>query len=151
LIEIVVWWVLLTACDLMLISSVDRYELLVGVAFGLACALIATFARSAQPSSWSLRLDWLAWLPLIPLRVIADTWHVLVAAAKGDTGSWRETPVADAVGDTARARGARAIGAMALNLAPGSVVLDVDATTGLARLHSLGTSGGSRLEQTVAR
>ena len=42
--------------------------------------------------------------------------------------------------------------AMLLVAAAGtSVVLDVNPETGVARLHALGSSGGSRLEQAVAR
>lgn len=151
MIEIVVWWVALTALELMLISAVDRYELLAAVLLALVCAVVASLARTAQPSSWRLRLDWLGWLPLLPVRIVLDTVAVLLAAAKGEKGTWRTTPVAGAKGDDAGARGARAVGAMALSLSPGSVVVDVDGTSGVARLHSLGSSGGSSLEKAVAR
>jgi hypothetical protein len=151
MIEIVLWWAALTVCELMLISAVDRYELLAAVGLGLAGGLVATFARTAQPSSWRLRFQWLGWLPLLPVRVVADTARVLLAAARGETGSWRDAAIAHAQGDDAGARGARAVGAIAMSLAPGSVVLDVNAATGVARLHALGSVGGSRLEQAVAR
>jgi hypothetical protein len=151
MIEIAVWWVALTACELMLISAVDRYELLAAVLLALACAVVASLARTAQPSSWRLRLDWLGWLPLLPARIVVDTFHVLVAAAKGEKGTWRTTPVGGATGHDASARGARALGAMALSMSPGSVVVDVDPTSGAARLHALGSGGGSSLEKAVAR
>jgi hypothetical protein len=150
MIEIGLWWVVLTACELMLVSAVDRYELLVAVLLGLAGAVVASLARTAQQSSWRLGSGWLAWLPLLPGRVLADTAGVLLAAARGESGSWREVPVADAQRDDARGRAARALGAIALSLSPGSVVVDVDPASGRARLHSFGSRGGSALEKAIA-
>jgi hypothetical protein len=150
MIEIGLWWVALTVGELMLVSAVDRYELLVAVLLGLAGAVVASLARTAQPSSWRIGLGWLVWLPLLPGRVLVDTAGVLLAAARGESGSWREVLVADAEREDARGRGARALGAIALSLSPGSVVLDVDPASGRARLHSLGSQGGSALERAIA-
>lgn len=151
LIEIVLWWVVLTGLELMLISGVDRYELAVAVVLGLVIAVVTSYARSAQPTSWRLQPRMLPWLPLLLVPIVPDTFRVLGAALRGDVGSWRTAPIAHATGDTATARGARALGAIALNASPGSVVTDVDSRTGAARLHVLGGGSPSALERVLAR
>jgi hypothetical protein len=149
-VEVGFWWAVLTGLELMLISAVDRYELLVAIGIGLAGALLASYARSAQSTSWRLGVRALAWLPTVPASIVTDTGRVLLAAAKGDSGRWRELDLADAGGDTARARGIRALGAMVLSLSPGTVVQAVDERTGTARLHDLGGSAGSRVERAIS-
>jgi hypothetical protein len=120
------------------------------VGVGLAGALLASFARSAQPTSWRFGLRALAWLPTLPASIVLDTGRVLLAAARGETGHWRELALADAKGDTPRARGTRALGAIVLNASPGTVVQSVDDVTGTARLHDLGGSAGSRVERAMS-
>jgi hypothetical protein len=149
-VEIIVWWVALTALELMLVSAVDRYELLVAVILGLCAALVATGARTAQPTSWRVRARWVRWLLPLPLAILTDTGRVLVAALAGRSGTWREVDLSEAVGSTARARAARAVGALVLNTAPGTVVTAVDGQTGRARVHALGGKPGSGLERAVA-
>ena len=150
-IEIAVWWVALTVLELMLISAVDRYELAVAMAMALICAVVASMARTAQPASWQARIRWLGWLALLPVPIVSGTVRVLIAAARGESGQWREVPVVDAAGHTALARGARGLGSLALNAAPTSLVIDVDPQTGLARLHTLGGARSSALERAVCR
>jgi hypothetical protein len=148
--EVLAWWAVLTGLELMLVSAVDRWELLVAIGLGLLGALVAVAARVAQPTSWSFRAAWLRWLLPLPVAIVGDTARVLVAAARGSTGEWRTIPMADATGEGATARGARAVGALVLSMSPGSIVVDIDPAKGAAKLHGFGTRGGSALEGAVA-
>ena len=150
-VEVLLWWVALTGLELMLVSAVDRWELLVALGLGLLGALVAVAARVAQPTSWRFRPTWLGWLLRLPLAIVGDTARVLLAAARASAGEWRTFPVAEAAGDDATARGARALGALVMSMSPGSVVVDIDPAEGIARVHAFGTAGGSALEGALSR
>ena len=136
--------------ELLLVSAVDRAELVLAVLLGLVAALVASAARTAQPTSWSVRASWVRWLALLPLSVLRDAGAVARAALMGSSGTWRRVPVAGAAGDTARARAARSVAGLVLSASPGTVVVDVDPDAGTALVHALGSTRGSALERAVA-
>jgi len=149
-VELLSWWIVLTALELLLVTAVDGAEVVLAVALGLIGASFAVAARVSQPASWSLPRWSLRALLLLPVGVVRDSAAVLVAAARGDTGSWRSVPIAGAAGDHAAARGARAAAALLVTASPSTVVVGVAPRSGEALVHDLRGRSGSRLERAVS-
>lgn len=142
------WWALLTALELMLISAVDRYELAVALVLGLAAAVGTVGLRAAQPSAWRVPAGAARWLLLVPLEVVTGTVRVLAAAATGSRGTLDRLQLQGATGDDSAACGVRAAVGQILNATPGSVVVDIDRDTGTLLVHHLG-GRGSALERAM--
>jgi multisubunit Na+/H+ antiporter MnhE subunit len=149
-IELLVWWGVLTSLELLLISAVDRAELLLAVLLGLVGAIVAVAGRLAQPSGWSLPgWSWRA-LAVLPLSIVRDSVVVFAAAARGASGSWRRFPVAAAAGGDAKASGARAVASLLIAATPSTVAVGVDPDTGQALVHQLAGPAQSRLERALS-
>src|SRR3954447_11819856 len=150
-IELLSWWVILTVLELLLVSAVDRAELILAVALGLCGAVVAVLARAAQPTSWRLPRWGVRALLRLPAAVVRDAVAVLHAAARGRTGTWRRLEITGGAGDDSAARGARAAAALIVSVSAATVIVGVDPRSGAALVHDLGGSPGSRLEQAVTQ
>lgn len=150
-IEVLVWWAVLAALELLLISSVSVSEVVLALGLGLVGGLVATAARSAEPVSWTPDVRWLRWLLSLPFAVVRDTGAVLRAAFSGARGSWRTVESSQGAGDGSREGAWRALAVLVLSASPATVVAEVDHDTGRLLVHDFAASPGSALEQVVTR
>jgi hypothetical protein len=147
--ELVGWAVVLLVVELLLVSSVDRAELVLAVGLAVPAAALTVLARGSESLQLRVPRGGLRWFVALPAAVVRDSVAVWAAAATGRRGSWRELPRPGTAGDDATAAGRRAWAALVLTTSPGSLCVDV--RDGVARLHDLGGSAGSALERAVSR
>lgn len=140
---------------LLTLSSVTLPEVLVAIAAAVPSAALAVAARRAVGGAWAPRPAWMSWLLPLPVAVVGDTVRVLRIAAgvlvgrRVPSGEIREVRL-PRDRPAARWHTRRATAAGLVTAAPGTVVLDVDGTSGRMLLHSLG-SGRPAMEEVVRR
>jgi multisubunit Na+/H+ antiporter MnhE subunit len=133
-VELLVWWVVLSAVWLGTLSTASPTEIAVGVAGAGLGAGTAVLARRALKASWRPRTRWLRWAARVPATVLTDSAKVLFGRSKPTT---RELPVKDV-----------AVAAAFVNATPGTVVLA--AHDDVLVLHALGDKV-SGLERELGR
>jgi multisubunit Na+/H+ antiporter MnhE subunit len=145
---VVIWWVVLVACYLVLISSVTGSELITGaLAAALASAAVAVAGREFRP----VRPPWrvVGAVPRLVIDVAAST-GVLVAALprRGDHLGRTERVPLTTTGDR---RTWRTYAVLLVSAAPGSYVSDVHVgergEPDRLTVHRLGPAG--RVEEAV--
>lgn len=151
LLELVVWSLVLFALELLLVSSVDRAEVVLAAPLAVVAAGLTVAAHATASATQRVPAATLRWLVRLPLSVLRDSGAVWLAAARRRRGTWRELPITGAVGDEPGAAGVRAVASLVLSASPASVCVDVDPQRGTALLHDLGGSAGSSLERAVRR
>jgi multisubunit Na+/H+ antiporter MnhE subunit len=150
-VEVVVWWGLAFGIWLMSLSATSGQEFLVAALASLPCGLAAAAARRAIEQSWAVTPSALKPLLLVPVAIFTDAAQVLAAPiANRARGGRFETIPTNAAGDTAQARGRRALATAWVSITPGTFVLDVDPDSGAMLVHSLAFRG-PRVANFVAR
>jgi multisubunit Na+/H+ antiporter MnhE subunit len=148
-VEIAAWWVVGLLLWLATVSPVTVEEVVPAVICALACAPAARAARQAVGARWRMRARWFGWTRWLPTAVVADTarlarhWWGRPQAR----GVIRRTTL-DTASDRALAVTHRALAAVVLSAAPGSVVLDIEGDDVL--LHAI-TPNPARLEKAARR
>jgi multisubunit Na+/H+ antiporter MnhE subunit len=151
-IELLVWWCVSVGVWMVSLSAYSGQDLVVAVACGLACAVLAVLTRravraDARPPAAALR-----WLAVLPWSVVLDAARVLALpwrpGARSDAGTFRRLPL-HPTGSSPAAVGRRATASMLVSSTPGSIVVDVDPATGTALVHALGPA--SPVERSVTR
>lgn len=139
----------LAVAYVLLVSSVDRWELLVGVLLAGVASAAGGLARTGGDRV-RLRHVPLGVLATVPSAVLTGTAQVLRAAATGRPGRLREA-LARASGDDERAVTLRAFGALSVSAGPATTWVEADPATGTVLLHELGTVEPGRTEQALQR
>lgn len=148
-VEVAAWWVVGLLLWLATVSPVTVEELVLAALCALPCASAARAARRAVGVRWRMRARWFGWAIGLPLAVVTDTARLarLWWGRPTARGTIRRAPL-DTAPDPALAATHRALAAVVLSAAPGSVVLDIDGHE--LQLHAL-TPRPSRLEKAVRR
>lgn len=153
--EVAGWAVVGTALWLLTLSSVNLPEVVLAVAASLVCGVLAVAARRAVQGAWPLQAGWARWLLPLPVATLADggrllwlAWTVLRGRRIPD-GEVGTVPLPR--DRTAGRRSSRqAAGVLLVTATPGTVVLDVDETSGCLLVHRLG-AGRPSMEEVVSR
>jgi hypothetical protein len=140
-----VWWVLSVGLWLLTVAPVSLPEIPTAAVAALPCAALAVAARRAAGSTWRPRAEWLRWLPVLPVSVLADTARVLTG--RREPGGVRRIGLSDEP-DAATGRTRRAVVTLLLSLTPGSYVQD--AWDDRVVLHTRG-GGRPRMDEVVRR
>lgn len=145
-IEAAVWWVVLFAAYLAIISTISPTEIVVGAATGAAGAGAAVLTRRTllaadNDASYRPRAAWLRWVALLPGQVVAGFARVL-GRPRGEFDEARLPP-------DERSAARRGFSALALSFAPDTYVADVDPERDTVLLHRIGRPGA--LEREVTR
>jgi multisubunit Na+/H+ antiporter MnhE subunit len=144
-IEPAVWWAVLLAFYLAIISGVSLVELLVGAATATAGAAAAVVTRRAllaadNPEKYRPRLSWLRWLVVLPVQILADSVRLL--RPRGRFVELR-LPADD------RPAALRGFAALAVSTSPGTYVVEVVPDRNVLVLHRI-TERPSALERAVS-
>ena len=139
----VVSWIILTSMYLLLVvDSIDVFELITGIVAAAVGATAATVVRSQRLVSFRPRLRWALGLWRLPLQAALDTgvlvavlWRRLVMR-RSVGGSFRAVPFR-AVGEDAEAAARRAIAKGVGSFAPNTYILDIDREHELILVHQL--------------
>jgi multisubunit Na+/H+ antiporter MnhE subunit len=145
-----IWWVVLLLLWLELVSSTNWSYVLVGLGCSAVAALAALLAHATMEQRYAVDLRWLLWFAHAVPGALSDTWRLtrllFRSRAEREAGSMRVMTLPRE--GPRRAAGRRAAAVMALGLAPGSYVVNVDGDRLL--LHELPGSG-DRLAREVCR
>jgi multisubunit Na+/H+ antiporter MnhE subunit len=145
-IEATVWWIVLFAAYLAIISTISLTEVIVGAATAAAGALAAVFTRRSllavdNDERYRPRGAWARWPLRLPDQVAVGFAQVLLRPR----GEFAEIRLP--AGDRAAAR--RGYAALALSVAPNTYVADVDPDRGVLLVHRIGRP--SAMEREVTR
>lgn len=136
------WWVGLMSLWLLLVDSVAVPELLAGAAVAALAATLVELGEYQAHVRNSVRAEWIAAARRLPLEVLRDTWLVLrvgagcLAGRRPPASALHVVPV-DGGGDSPEDATRRALLVLGTSVSPNSVVLGVDAESGLMVLHRL--------------
>jgi hypothetical protein len=147
LIEAAVWWAVLFAAYLAIISTISPTEIVVGAATGAAGAAAAVITRRTllaadNDERYRPRAAWLRWMLRLPGQVVTGFARVLL----NPRGRFTEVRLPEDERSAAR----RGYTALALSVAPDTYVADVDPERDTVVIHRIGDRP-SGLEREVAR
>lgn len=134
------WWVVLLALWLELVSSTDWSYVVVGLGTSAVAAGSALLAHHSMQQRYAMDWRWARWFVPAVAGVLGDTLRLarllFRPAAERGAGTLREVPLPRE--GPRRAAGRRAFAVVVLGLAPGSYVVDV--TDDRLLLHELPNS-----------
>ncbi|MDQ1632685.1 MAG: hypothetical protein QOG60_1314 [Frankiaceae bacterium] len=138
-----VWWVVLLALWMELVSSTDWSYLFVGLGTSAVAAGSALLAHHSMQQRYSMDWRWARWFVPAAASILGDTLRLtrllFAPAAERAAGTLREVRLPRE--GPRRAAGRRALSVVVLGLAPGSYVVDVEGDRLL--LHELPNSSTS--------
>jgi multisubunit Na+/H+ antiporter MnhE subunit len=138
IVEVLVWWAVLTGVWVSTVSTVTTPDLVVGAVCAVPCAVVALLARRALRSRWRVHPAALRRLPAVVVGAVTDTVRVLLG--RTDHPRVREVVLPEVGGgrDPAAQETYRALATIAVAATPGSVVLDERGRRALV-VHALGS------------
>jgi multisubunit Na+/H+ antiporter MnhE subunit len=145
-IEVAVWWVVLFAAYLTIISTISITEIIVGTATAAAGAAAAVLTRrqllaADNDERYRPRGGWVRWPLRLPGQVAAGFARLL-----RPRGGFAEIQLPD----DERAAARRGYAALALSVAPDTYVADVDPERNVLVVHRIGERP-SAMEREVTR
>jgi multisubunit Na+/H+ antiporter MnhE subunit len=150
--EVLVWWCVSVGVWMVSLSAYSGEDLVVAVACGLACAVMAVLTRRAVHADARPPAEVLRWLAVVPWSIAVDSVRVLLLPwrprARSAAGTFRRLPLR-ASGDSPAAVGRRATASVLLSSTPGAYVVDLDPGSGTALVHAVGPA--SPVERQVTR
>jgi hypothetical protein len=143
-----IWWVVLMLLWLELVSSTNWSYGLVGLGCSAVAALAALLAHATMEQRYAVDPRWLLWFAHAVPGSVGDTLRLtrLLVRSRAERGAGSMRVMTLPREGPRRAAGRRAAAVMALGLAPGSYVVNVDGDRLL--LHEL-PGGGDRLAREV--
>jgi multisubunit Na+/H+ antiporter MnhE subunit len=135
--------VVLTGVWIALAGRLDAQDLVGGASAAGLAAVVGFFVSQKGRALPSLRRRDARLIATFPWQVVVETAQVFGLAARKLTGkavaggSWAHTPVDVGGGGWRSARRDSVVTAL-LSVAPGTVVVDIDADSGVALVHRLG-------------
>lgn len=147
LVEAVVWWVVLLAAYLAIISKISITELVVGTITAAVGAGAAVITRRALTSAGSRegyrpRPAWLRWLRPLPAQIAGDSIRLL--RPRGGFGELR-LPA-----EEERMAALRGFAELAVSVSPGTYVVEVAPRENTFVVHRVGEAA-SAVEREVSR
>lgn len=144
--EPAMWWVVLFAFYLAIISTISLTEIVVGAVAAAACAIAAVASRrtllaAGNDESHRPRARWLRWLVPLPLQIV--TGSVRLLRPRGEFAEVR-------LPEDSRAAVRRGFAVLALSVAPNGYVADVDPERNILVVHRL-DGRPTALEREVTR
>ena len=128
-VEVAVWWVLLFAGYLVLVSPLSGGEFALGAVLSALAGGAAVLARRMSGSLFVVPRGGVGALLRLPAAVLADTWVLVtlvwpeVRRRGTPAGALRRLPLADQP-DKAREESWQAVAGLMVSLSPGSFVVD---------------------------
>lgn len=154
-VQLAAWWAALTAVWVAAGSSLAPAALLIGAGCAVLGSVAAVAAQRTVVGGWRPNAGFLRWLPPLILAVPADTLRLLPLLAAGASrreqsgGQLRQAPP-ESREPAESAAFRRAVGALAVSMTPGTVVVDWPPDGRPALIHHL-CSGRPSLTTAVMR
>lgn len=155
LVEAAVWWVLLFAGYLALVSPLSGGEFILGALLSVVAGCAGVLARRASGSSFAVSWRWLGPMVRLPVTVLADTlllaqllWPPL-RRRRMRAEALRSLPLMQQADDV-REESWQAVAGLMLSLSPGSFVVDSSAQPPSLLAHVVHEQP-SALERSVQR
>lgn len=155
MVEVAVWWVLLFAGYLMLVSPLSGGEFVLGALLSAIGGGAAVVARRMSGSSFAVPRGWVGALLQLPAAVLADTWLLArriwpeLRRRGTPVGALRTLPLADQP-DEVRGESWPAVAGLVLSLSPGSFVVESSGHPPALLVHAMRAEPGA-LERSVHR
>jgi multisubunit Na+/H+ antiporter MnhE subunit len=152
-VEVGLWWALMVGVWDLTLSGTTLPDISAALGAGLLSAVAAVVTRRMLGGRWLPRPRWLRWLPVVVLKLFADTARVLLLAVRhvGRRDVEGQLGVVQLKFSTpADADIHRALATFAVTSTPGSVIYDAEPESHRLLKHTLVT-GPPDLEGTVAR
>jgi multisubunit Na+/H+ antiporter MnhE subunit len=152
-VEVGLWWALMVGVWDLTLSGTTLPDISAALGAGLLSAVAAVVTRRTLGGRWLPRPRWLRWLPVVVLKLFADTTRVLLLAVRhvGRRDVEGQLGVVQLKFSTpADADIHRALATFAVTSTPGSVIYDAEPESHRLLKHTLVT-GPPDLEGTVAR
>ena len=151
----VAWWVACMLLWLLLTSTIDPAEVLVGAGAAVLGATAAAVVRRKGGSRIQVRLRWFRTAWLVPLRIATETWDVFAVLVAHATGRRRVRGTLQAVpfrhgGESPRQDARRAIATTGISMVPNTFVIGIDARRDEMLVHQLRADPGA-LERMLGR
>ena len=149
------WWALSFVLWLLLTSTLDAQEVVVGVFASSISAFAASIVQGKEEFGFRPRLRWLSRARILPRQVISDCWLLTVALwrsvvrskqARGSFKTFRFQHVADDAESAAR----RALVTAAISLTPNTYVIAFDRDKQELIVHQL-VSRPESVEEVLGR
>jgi multisubunit Na+/H+ antiporter MnhE subunit len=146
LVEAAVWWVLLWAGYLALVSPLSGGEFILGALLSAVAGSAAVLARRASGSSFAVPRHWVGALLRLPGAVMADTWQLAQLAwtasiRRRTVGGLQTLELADQP-DERRDASWQAVAGLLLSLSPGSFVVDSSGHPPTLLVHTIRAEAG---------
>jgi multisubunit Na+/H+ antiporter MnhE subunit len=147
LIEAAIWWVVLFAAYLAIISTISPTEIVVGAITGAAGAASAVLTRRTllaadNDERYRPRARWLPWFLRLPDQVVTGSVRLLMRP-RGEFAEIR-------LPEDERAAARRGFTALVLSVTPNTYVADVDPERDTCVIHRIGERP-TTLERQVTR
>jgi multisubunit Na+/H+ antiporter MnhE subunit len=158
-VEVAVWWVLLFAGYLVLVSPLSGGEFALGAVLSALAGGAAVLARRMSGSLFVVPRGGAGALLRLPAAVLADTWVLAtlvwpeVRRRGTPAGALRSLPLADQP-DEAREESWQAVAGLMLSLSPGSFVVESGGHPPALLVHAVRAALGpveSAVERSVHR
>ncbi len=152
-VEAAVWWVLLFAGYLMLVSPRSGGEFVLGALLSAIAGGAAVLARRMSGSSFVAPQGWVGALLRLPAAVLADTWLLArlvwpeVCRRGTPKGELRPLPLTEQP-DEIREESWQAVAGLILSLSPGSFVVESSSHPPALLVHAL-RAGPGAVERSV--
>jgi multisubunit Na+/H+ antiporter MnhE subunit len=137
------WWALSMALWLLLTSTVNGAEAIVGVGASAVTATATELIRAHGAFGFRPRVRWVLLALRIPIRIATDTVKVFgalvmhITGRKRVRGSWRAVPFRYGREGDARDVARRGFAIIGISISPNSVALDIDPQRNELLIHQL--------------
>ena len=150
------WWVLSMLLWLLLTSTVNAAEAIVGFGASVIAATATELVRSTRTFGFRPRLRWLRAAAGLPFRIATDSVSVFralvlhVSRRKRVRGSLHAIPFRHGRDGNARESARRGLAIVGVTMSPNSVVLEIDPERNELVVHQL-VSAPHDVEKTLGR
>ncbi len=139
----IAWYIPLVGLWLAFVGTLDRHELLLGLAAAALGATAQELVNAQDLVRFRLEPRWLRDLRPLPWQVVADSWLLTVVLirqlARGQraAGAFRTVPFPAPAEDDARANARKALVTAAVSLTPNTYVVGIEGEDGSMLVHQL--------------
>jgi multisubunit Na+/H+ antiporter MnhE subunit len=139
----IAWYIPLVGLWLAFVSTLERHELLLGLAAAAVGATAQELVNAQDLVRFRLEPRWLRDLWLLPWQALTDSWLVTVvlwrqlARGQAAAGAFRTVPLPVPPEDDARANARRALLTATVSVAANTYVVGIEGEEGTMLVHQL--------------
>jgi multisubunit Na+/H+ antiporter MnhE subunit len=145
----IAWYVPLVGLWLAFVDTLERHELLLGLAAAALGATAQELVNAQDLVRFRLEPRWLRGLGRLPWRALVESWQLTVLLwrhlARGEAvaGAFRTVPFPAPPEDDARANARKALVTAAVSLTPNTYVVGIEGEDGTMLVHQILPNAGA--------